>query len=458
MRVSAQVANASSGKEYLLMLLYDDIVQRKKKIAVIGLGYVGMPLAVSFAKHAEVIGFDISADKIEQYRSGKDPTDEVGDETISSTTVRFTSNESDLSDASFFIIAVPTPINPDKTPDLLPVIRASEVVGRYLSPGSIVIYESTVYPGVAEDVCRPILEQVSGLVCGKDFRIGYSPERINPGDKVHRLENIRKIVSGMDEDTLEEIANVYEMVIEAGVHRAPNIKVAEAAKVVENSQRDINIAFMNELAMVFDRMQISTADVLAAMQTKWNALPFRPGLVGGHCIGVDPYYFVYQAEKLGYHSAVIASGRKINDGMGTFVADAAIRQMVLADKQVKKARVGILGLTFKENCPDIRNTKVIDIVHRMREYGIEPVLHDPYADPEDVKKLYHIKLSSWEEMSNLDCLILAVAHDRYIEAGADRLLSLFGVEMIPSERVFIDVKSVYHSFQDDERYCRYWSL
>ena len=301
------------------MTLYGDIVQRKKKIAVIGLGYVGMPLAVSFAKHAEVIGFDISADKIEQYRSGKDPTDEVGDETISSTTVRFTSNESDLSDASFFIIAVPTPINPDKTPDLLPVIRASEVVGRYLSPGSIVVYESTVYPGVTEDVCRPILEQVSGLVCGKDFRIGYSPERINPGDKVHRLENIRKIVSGMDEDTLEEIANVYEMVIEAGVHRAPNIKVAEAAKVVENSQRDINIAFMNELAMVFDRMQISTADVLAAMQTKWNALPFRPGLVGGHCIGVDPYYFVYQAEKL--DEFMQAHGGKIDHVINLEVGD-----------------------------------------------------------------------------------------------------------------------------------------
>ena len=439
------------------MLLYDDIVQRKKKIAVIGLGYVGMPLAVSFAKHAEVIGFDISADKIEQYRSGKDPTDEVGDETISSTTVRFTSNESDLSDASFFIIAVPTPINPDKTPDLLPVIRASEVVGRYLSPGSIVVYESTVYPGVTEDVCRPILEKVSGLVCGKDFHIGYSPERINPGDKVHRLENIKKIVSGMDDDTLEEIANIYGLIIEAGVHKAPSIKVAEAAKVVENSQRDINIAFMNELAMVFDRMQISTADVLEAMQTKWNALPFRPGLVGGHCIGVDPYYFVYQAEKLGYHSTVIASGRKINDGMGTFVADAAIRQMVLADKQVRQARVGILGLTFKENCPDIRNTKVVDIVYRLREYGIEPLLHDPYADAEEAERLYHIRLSTWEEMVDLDCLILAVAHNQYLDVGDDKLIALFRKEMPVLARIFLDVKSVCLSLRD-KGICGYWSL
>ena len=440
------------------MTLYGDIVQRKKKIAVIGLGYVGMPLAVAFAKHAEVVGFDINIDKIEQYRRGKDSTNEVGDEALSSTRVLFTSNEDDLSNASFFIIAVPTPINQDKTPDLTPVIHASEVVGRHLSKDAIVVYESTVYPGVTEDVCLPILERVSKLVCGKDFFIGYSPERINPGDKVHRLENIKKIVSGMDTDTLEEIAKIYSLIIEAGVHKAPSIKVAEAAKVVENSQRDINIAFMNELAMVFDRMKISTADVLAAMQTKWNALPFRPGLVGGHCIGVDPYYFVYQAEKLGYHSEVIASGRKINDGMGAFVADVAIRQMVLADKQVRQARVGILGLTFKENCPDIRNTKVIDIVYRLREYGIEPFLHDPYAEAEEAERLYNLKLSSWTELSDLDCIILAVAHDRYIEVGCDKLLSLFSAEILPLERIFLDVKSVYFSLRDNDRFCNYWSL
>ena len=440
------------------MLLYEDVIRKKKKIAVVGLGYVGMPLAVAFAKHADVIGFDINADKIAQYNSGKDPTREVGDDVISSTTVRFTSDEDELESAKFFIIAVPTPINPDKTPDLSPVIQASEIVGRHISHGSIAVYESTVYPGVTEDVCRPVLEELSGLVCGRDFRIGYSPERINPGDKEHRLENITKIVSGMDDDTLEEIARIYSLIIKAGVHRAPSIKVAEAAKVVENSQRDINIAFMNELAMVFDRMQISTADVLAAMQTKWNALPFRPGLVGGHCIGVDPYYFVYQAEKLGYHSAVIASGRKINDGMGAFVADATIRQMVLANKQVRKSRIAILGLTFKENCPDIRNTKVIDIVHRMREYGIEPLLHDPYADIDEVERLYHITLSSWEDLSNLDCLILAVAHNSYIEVGRDRLLSLFSEKIRPSERIFIDVKSAYPSLRDERQVCTYWSL
>lgn len=440
------------------MLLCDDIVRRKKRIAVVGLGYVGMPLAVAFAKHAEVVGFDINVDKIEQYRRGKDSTNEVGDEILSSTSVLFSSNEDDLSQAKFFIIAVPTPINQDKTPDLTPVIHASEVVGRHLSKDAIVVYESTVYPGVTEEVCLPVLERVSALECGKDFFIGYSPERINPGDKVHRLENIKKIVSGMDADTLEEIAKIYSLIIEAGVHKAPSIKVAEAAKVVENSQRDINIAFMNELAMVFDRMKISTADVLAAMQTKWNALPFRPGLVGGHCIGVDPYYFVYQAEKLGYHSAVIASGRKINDGMGSFVADAAIRQMVLADKQVRRARVGILGLTFKENCPDIRNTKVIDIVYRLREYGIEPFLHDPYAEAEEAERLYHVKLSSWTELSDLDCIILAVAHDQYIEAGSTKLLLLFSAKTPPSERIFLDVKSVYLSLRDDDHSCNYWSL
>ena len=420
------------------MLLYEDVIRKKKKIAVVGLGYVGMPLAVAFAKHADVIGFDINADKIAQYNSGKDPTREVGDDVISSTTVRFTSDEDELESAKFFIIAVPTPINPDKTPDLSPVIQASEIVGRHISHGSIAVYESTVYPGVTEDVCRPVLEELSGLVCGRDFRIGYSPERINPGDKEHRLENITKIVSGMDDDTLEEIARIYSLIIKAGVHRAPSIKVAEAAKVV-------------------DRMQSSTADVLAAMQTKWNALPFRPGLVGGHCIGVDPYYFVYQAEKLGYHSAVIASGRKINDGMGAFVADATIRQMVLANKQVRKSRIAILGLTFKENCPDIRNTKVIDIVHRMRESGIEPLLHDPYADIDEVERLYHITLSSWEDLSNLDCLILAVAHNSYIEVGRDRLLSLFSEKIRPSERIFIDVKSAYPSLRDDRQVCTYWS-
>ena len=449
--------NIMFGEGMRKVSIYQQLLNKETYMAVIGLGYVGMPLAVAFARHINVIGFDIDTEKIKKYHAGIDITKEIGDQALASSSIRFTDDEEELQKATFFIIAVPTPINQDKTPNLAPVTDASKIVGRHLSCGSVVVYESTVYPGVTEDVCRPILEQVSGLVCGKDFFIGYSPERINPGDKVHRLENIRKIVSGMDEDTLEEIANVYEMVIEAGVHRAPNIKVAEAAKVVENSQRDINIAFMNELAMVFDRMQISTADVLTAMQTKWNALPFCPGLVGGHCIGVDPYYFVYQAEKLGYHSAVIAAGRKINDGMGTFVADAAIRQMVLADKQVRQARVGILGLTFKENCPDIRNTKVIDIVCRLREYGIEPLLHDPYADVEEAERLYHIRLSTWEELVDLDCLILAVAHDQYLEVGAYKLIALFRKEMPVLARIFLDVKSAYLSLRDTGS-CLYWSL
>ena len=340
------------------MSLYKKIINGEEKIALIGLGYVGMPIAVAFAKKVKVIGFDLNKDKIQKYLNGVDPTNEVGDDAIKNTTVEFTANEKKLKEAKFHIIAVPTPVNQDKTPDLSPVIGASTIVGRNLTKGSIVVYESTVYPGVTEDVCIPILEKESGLKCGVDFKVGYSPERINPGDKVHRLENIKKIVSGMDAESLEEIANVYELVVSVGVHRASCIKVAEAAKVVENSQRDINIAFMNELAMVFDKMGIDTNEVVEAMNTKWNALGFRPGLVGGHCIGVDPYYFVYEAEKLGYHSQIISAGRKVNDGMGEFVADATIKQLVLANKVVKQAKVYILGLTFKENCPDIRNSKV----------------------------------------------------------------------------------------------------
>ena len=352
------------------MSLEEEIVERKEKIALVGLGYVGMPLAVAFAKTADVIGFDVNAAKIEMYRSGIDPTHEVGDEAIRSASVRFTSDEVELQKAKFLIVAVPTPVNQDKTPDLTPVISASEVVGRNLMPGAIVVYESTVYPGVTEDICVPILEKESGLKCGADFKVGYSPERINPGDKIHRLENIRKIVSGMDAESLEEIKNIYDLVIEVGTYPVSSIKTAEAIKVVENSQRDINIAFMNELAMVFDRMGIDTNEVVDGMNTKWNALGFRPGLVGGHCIGVDPYYFVYEAEKLGYHSQIILAGRKVNDGMGAFVADAAIKEMVLAGKSPKNAKVAIFGLTFKENCPDTRNSKVEDIIFRLKEYGI----------------------------------------------------------------------------------------
>src|SRR5690554_3196476 len=349
-------------------------------ISLVGLGYVGMPIAVSFARKVPVIGFDINETKIEQYKAGYDPTKEVGDHVIKNTTVEFTNDKEDLRKANFHIVAVPTPLRENKIPNLKPLEFASETVGSILKKGDYVVYESTVFPGVTEDLCIPILEERSGLKCGIDFKVGYSPERINPGDKVHRLENIIKIVSAIDTETLEEIAKTYELIIEAGVHKASSIKVAEAAKVVENSQRDINIAFMNELAMVFDRMGIDTKEVIEAMNTKWNALGFYPGLVGGHCIGVDPYYFIYQAEKLGYHSQIILAGRKINDGMGEFVADAIIKKLVLANKVVKKAKIVIFGITFKENCPDTRNSKVIDIIKRLKEYGIEPVVVDPVAN------------------------------------------------------------------------------
>ena len=343
------------------MGLYEQIVARKEKIALVGLGYVGMPIAVAFARKADVIGFDLNQEKIKLYKSGIDPTKEVGDEAIRDTSVQFTSDEEVLDEAKFFIVAVPTPVNEDHTPDLTPVEGASHTVGRHLSPGCVVVFESTVYPGVTEDICVPILEQESGLVCGRDFKIGYSPERINPGDKVHRLETITKIVSGMDEETLDTVANVYELVVDAGVHRAESIRVAEAAKVIENSQRDINIAFMNELSIIFNKMGIDTKAVLEAAGTKWNFLNFRPGLVGGHCIGVDPYYLTYKAEELGYHSQIILSGRRINDDMGRYVAENLVKSLIKADKRVRDAKVALLGFTFKENCPDTRNTKIIDI-------------------------------------------------------------------------------------------------
>ena len=392
------------------MSLYEKILSREASIAVVGLGYVGMPLAVAFAKKASVIGYDFSQEKIDLYKAGVDPTHEVGGEALKNSGIEFTSDPDALKRAKFFIVSVPTPVNQDKTPDLSPVTGASETVGRYITPGSIVVYESTVYPGVTEDICLPILERESGLKCGTDFKIGYSPERINPGDKVHRLENIRKIVSGMDAESLEEIRNVYDLVIEVGTYPVSSIKTAEAVKVVENSQRDINIAFMNELAMVFDRMGIDTNEVVDGMNTKWNALGFRPGLVGGHCIGVDPYYFTYEAEKLGYHSQIILAGRKVNDGMGGFVADAAIKQMILAGKTPKTAKVVILGLTFKENCPDTRNSKVADIIKRLGEYGIKPVVVDPWANARDAEREYGVELRGMEDAKGADCVILAVAH------------------------------------------------
>ncbi len=439
------------------MSLYQKLLNKEEKLSLVGLGYVGMPIAVAFAKKGiDVVGFDLNSKKIELYKSGSDPTNEVGNEEIKRTTIYFTADESELKNAKFHIVAVPTPVNLDHTPDLTPVIGASEIVGRNLVKGAIVVYESTVYPGVTEDVCIPILEKESGLKCGIDFKVGYSPERINPGDKVHRLENIRKIVSGMDEESLEEIKNVYDIVIEVGTYPVSNIKTAEAVKVVENSQRDINIAFVNELAMVFDRMGIDTNEVIDGMNTKWNALGFRPGLVGGHCIGVDPYYFTYEAERLGYHSQIILNGRMVNDKMGEFVADAAIKQMILAGKSPKKSSVVILGLTFKENCPDIRNSKVDDIIKRLAEYEIAPVVVDPWADKDEAAREYGVSVAKLEEVKDADCVIVAVAHDEFKKLSLDDIKSMFHGD--DCEKVLIDVKGLYSIKDLEKSGMKFWRL
>jgi UDP-N-acetyl-D-galactosamine dehydrogenase len=437
------------------MSLYKKLLSKDEKLCVIGLGYVGMPIAVAFAKKIEVIGFDINKPKIELYKSGIDPTNEVGNEAIKQTSMTFTSNEEEIKKAKFHIVAVPTPINQDKTPDLNPVEQSSRVVGRNLTKGSIVVYESTVYPGVTEDICIPILEEESGLKNGIDFKVGYSPERINPGDKVHTLEKIIKIVSGQDKESLDEISKVYELVIEAGIHKASSIKVAEAAKVVENSQRDINIAFMNELAMVFDRMGIDTKEVVEAMNTKWNALGFTPGLVGGHCIGVDPYYFVYEAERLGYHSQIVLSGRKINDGMGKFVADNIIKKLINADVVVRKAKVSILGITFKEDCPDTRNTKVFDVIQELRNYGVQPLVVDPHADKGEVKHEYGIELSTMDDVKDSDVIVFAVAHKEFKNMTFDAIDSLYADK---NRRVLIDVKSMFNLDDLKEKKYDYWRL
>ena len=439
------------------MSLYDKIVNGEERIAVVGLGYVGMPIAVAFAKKVSVIGFDLNSVKIELYKKGIDPTKEVGDEGIKTTTVEFTSDERKLKEAKFIIVAVPTPVNTDHTPDLSPVISASEIVGRNLSKGAIVVYESTVYPGCTEDVCIPILEKESSLKCGKDFKIGYSPERINPGDKVHKLENIRKIVSGCDLESLEEIKSVYDLVIEVGTYPVSNIKTAEAIKVVENSQRDINIAFMNELAMVFDRMGIDTNEVVDGMNTKWNALGFRPGLVGGHCIGVDPYYFTYEAEKLGYHSQIILNGRIVNNSMGAYVADAAIKQMILAGHAPQKAKVVILGLAFKENCPDIRNSKVYDIIKQLKSYKVDPMVVDPWASGSDALREYGVKLMSIEDAKKADCIIIAVAHNEFKKLSLSKIKELFK-ESPDEEKVLLDVKGLYSIHDLEASKMRYWRL
>lgn len=440
------------------MSIYEQILSGEENLALVGLGYVGMPIAVTFAKKGvRVIGFDLNKSKIELYRSGIDPTLEVGNEAIRTTTVQFTSEEQDLQKAKFIIVAVPTPVNTDHTPDLTPVIVASEIIGRNLTKGTIVVYESTVYPGCTEDVCIPVLERESGLKCGADFKVGYSPERINPGDKVHRLENICKIVSGCDSESLEEIKKVYDIVIEAGTYPVSNMRTAEAVKVVENSQRDINIAFMNELAMVFDRMDIDTNEVIDGMNTKWNALGFRPGLVGGHCIGVDPYYFTYQAEKLGYHSQIILNGRIVNDSMGAYIADCAVKQMVAAGQAPKKSKVVILGLTFKENCPDTRNSKVNDIIRQLNTYGIEPVVVDPWASERDAMHEYGVTLTRMEDAAGADCVIVAVAHNEFKAMSIDDLKKLYQTGS-DKEKVLIDVKGLYKIADLKASGLRWWRL
>lgn len=418
---------------------YEKLKSGSGKLAVIGLGYVGIPLAVAFAEKFSVIGFDVDQEKIMQYQQGKDGTLEVGDEAVAQSGVIFTSDEKKLREAVFVVIAVPTPINGDKTPDLSPVKSASEIVGRNLQKGAIVVYESTVYPGVTEQICAEILERSSGFCCGVDFKVGYSPERINPGDKVHTLRTIRKIVSGMDEDTLQQIQKVYDCVIEAGTYSVSSIKTAEAVKVVENSQRDINIAFMNEMAMVFERMGIDTNEVVDGMNTKWNSLGFRPGLVGGHCISVDPYYFIYEAERLGYNSQIVAAGRRINDAMGIFVANMTIKQMIRAKQDPSEAKVVILGFTFKENCPDIRNTRVIDIINQLNEYGIVPAVVDPWADRKLVKQIYGIELTDLGDVKDADCVVHAVAHCEFRSLGVEGLGRLYRQEK-GAKKVLIDVK------------------
>ncbi|NLC69440.1 MAG: nucleotide sugar dehydrogenase [Clostridiaceae bacterium] len=435
------------------MALFEDIINRKENISVIGLGYVGLPLAVEFAKKVNVIGFDIDKEKIETYKKGIDPTGEVGEE-IKKTSIYFTSNEGDLKKAKFHIVAVPTPINKDRTPNLKPIISASEIVGRNLVPGSIVVYESTVYPGLTEEVCIPLLEKSSGLKCGVDFKVGYSPERINPGDKVHTVTKITKVVAGMDEECLEEVAVVYGLIVEAGIYKAESIKVAEAAKVIENTQRDINIAFVNELSIIFNKMGIDTKAVLKAAGTKWNFLNFTPGLVGGHCIGVDPYYLTYKAEELGYHPEVILAGRRINDNMGEYVAENTIKMLVKADRQVKGSRVLVMGFTFKENVPDTRNSKVIDIVRELQEYGVEVHVTDPIADREVTEKEYGIIIEEFGDINDIDAIILAVSHNDYKSLDLEKLKGKYR----NGSYVLVDVKGIFDCEVAQNLGFLYWCL
>ncbi len=419
---------------------------------MIGLGYVGLPVALAFAKKfPNTVGFDINLKKVKELSSGIDITGEIEKSELSTSTIKFTADKADLKDVDFFVVAVPTPVDQNRNPDLTPLEGASTIVGSVLKKGTIVVYESTVYPGVTEEYCGPILEKVSGLKAGNDFFLGYSPERINPGDKEHTLERITKVVSGDNPATLEIVAEVYGAVVTAGVFKAASIKVAEAAKVIENTQRDLNISLMNELALIFDRIGIRTKDVLDAASTKWNFLRFSPGLVGGHCIGVDPYYLTTKAEELGYHPQVITAGRRINDGMGAYLASKLVKLLSHSGVPVKSAKVGVLGITFKENVSDIRNSRVPDIINELKEYGIIPVVHDPLADPEGIKHEYGLELTSLENFSSLDAVVFAVSHREYLQLGFEKIASF-----LKTGGVFMDIKSQFSA--GDFKNSKYWSL
>ena len=432
------------------------------KIAVIGLGYVGLPLARLFSTKFKTVGFDMNQNRVDALMQGHDATLEVTDELLQEAINKngfiCTTDIEKIKDCNFYVVAVPTPVDENNRPDLKPLWGASETVGKVISKGDVVVYESTVYPGVTEDICVPIIEKESGLKCGVDWKIGYSPERINPGDRVHTLTNIRKVVSGMDDESASEIKKVYDIVIKAGTFPVSNIKTAEAVKVIENSQRDINIAFMNEIAMICDRLKIDTQEVLDGMNTKWNALGFKPGLVGGHCIGVDPYYLTNAAEKLGYHSQIILNGRQVNDSMGAFVADAAIKEMIEAGLAPKKATVIILGLTCKENCPDTRNSKVVDIINRLKEYEIDPIVSDGWADVSVAKQEYSVDLVPFAELPKADCVIIAVGHNDYRSMSVMQLKDLFKAETPAEEKVLIDVKSLYRMDELKASGMRFWRL
>jgi|SRR5690625_79640 len=437
----------------MIMVEFNKLIEKKEKVSVVGLGYVGLPLLIELAEKYDVIGFDINEEKVESYKRGIDVTNEIGNERTQATKATFTSNEKDLLNCKFHIVSVPTPINSDKTPNLTPIMEASKTVARNLTKGSIIVFESTVYPGTTEEICIPVIEKYSGLTFGTDFEVGYSPERINPGDKVNTLTKIVKVVSGSNIRTLGTISKVYNEIIEAGVHKAPTIKVAEAAKVIENAQRDINIAFMNELSMVFDKMDINTNDVLKAAGTKWNFLNFKPGLVGGHCIGVDPYYFTYKAEQLGYHSQIILSGRKINDEMGKHVATNVIKQIILSDQQVKGAKIAIFGFAFKENVGDFRNTKVIDIIDELEDYGVDVLVYDPVVDKKEINNEYNINLVDKEDLNNLNGIVLAVPHDTFQNYS----ISYFD-QLYEKNKVIVDIKGVLNKEEYLSNGYFYWNL